>query len=250
MLVFVCLDDCVCLFICLRVESTIQYMTFEKYERCPRATNRYQMQNTISIQQVYGAMWHTSTLHDSPSCTGWLRLEVCVDLWGHGISIFWPRCSLYLIFTLSLHLFFGLLPGDLHSHRSSYDAILSPPLHMDELLNKFLLNLLSISSRSHLVSTSSLGPPSWHLTPAMYLNILLSFVPIISCNLTVKGHVSEPYNRTGLMHASYTLARCLKGTQRLTKRLDISSHFSQDAKILPLTHGWAILRFLCVPVSL
>ena len=117
----------------------------------------------------------------------------------------------------------------------SYDAILSPPLHMAKLLNLSLLNLLSISSRSHLVSTSSLGTPSWHLTPAMYLNILLSVVPIISCNPTVKGHVSEPHNRTGLMHASYTLARCLKGTQQLTKRLDISFHFSQDAEILPLT---------------
>ena len=31
---------------------------------------------------------------------GWLRLEVCIDLWGHGVSIFWPRWSLYLIFTL------------------------------------------------------------------------------------------------------------------------------------------------------
>ena len=113
-----------------------------------------------------------------------------------------------------------------------------------------------MSSRSHLLSTSSLGTLSCHLTPAMYLNILLSVVLIMSRNPTVKGHVSEPYNRTGLMHASYTLARCLKGTPRLTKRLDISFHFNQDAEILPLTatstppsHSSSSPRYLKVSTS-
>ena len=109
---------------------------------------------------------------------------------------------------------------------------------------------------SHGISTGiSKSTPSCHLTPAIYLNILLPVVPIISRNPTVKGHVSEPYNRTGLMHASYNLARCLKGTSRLTKRLDISFHFSQDAEILPLTatstppsHSSSSQRYLKVSI--
>ena len=58
------------------------------------------------------------------------------------------------------------------------------------------------------------------------------------------------------MHASHTLVWCLKGTPRLTKRLDISFHFSQDAEILPLTatstqpsHSSSSPRFLKVSTS-
>ena len=124
-----------------------------------------------------------------------------------------PRSSISSSMHL-LQLFFGLrtslLPGT--SILIALPTALSSPLLFTwpNHLNLFLLNLLSMSSRSHLISTSSLGTLSCHLIPAMYLNILLSVVLIISRNPTVKGHVSEPYNRAGLMHASYTLARCLK----------------------------------------
>ena len=104
------------------------------------------------------------------------------------------------------------------------------PFTWPKLLNLFFLNLLLMSSRSHLLRTSSLGTLSCHLTTAIYLNILLSVVLIIFFNPTVKGHVSEPYNRTSLMHASYTLAWCLKGTPRVTK--------TQEAGyLLPLQPG-------------
>ena len=170
-----------------------------------------------------------------------------------------PRSSISSSMHL-LQLFFGL-PTGLLPGTSIFIALLtalSSPLLFTwpNHLNLFLLNLLSMSSRSHLLSPSSLGTLSCHLTPAMYLNILLSVVLIISRNPTVKGHVSERYNRTGLMHASYTLARCLKGTPRLTKRLDISFHFNQDAEILPLTatstplsHSSSSPRYLKVSTS-
>ena len=99
----------------------------------------------------------------------------------------------------------------------------------------FLRSLLPISSPSHLLRTSSLATRSCHLTPAMELSILLFVVLIIPSDLSVKGHVSEPYIMAGLIHASYTLALCIKGTPRFTRRLEISLHFIQAVSVLPLT---------------
>ena len=135
-----------------------------------------------------------------------LRFTSCL-LYGVGRAMEYRHSSVFSVVSCSIprssisssiHLFqlfvclpTGFLPGT--------SILITLPMALSSLLlftwpnhlNLFLLNLLSMSSRSHILSTSSLGTPSSHLTPAMYLNILLSAVPIISCNPTVKGHVSE-----------------------------------------------------------
>ena len=140
-----------------------------------------------------------------------------------------------------------LLPGPPYPLRyiSSSSSLVFPQLFCrgppSSSLSLWLRQTISICSsqclpgHNYLLITSSIGTLPCHFAPAMYLNILLSVVPIISCNQTVKCHVSEPYKRTDLMHASYTLARRLKGTSRSNRRLDISFHFSQDGEILALT---------------
>ena len=116
-----------------------------------------------------------------------------------------------------------------------------PKISVSSLLTTYpnhpSLLTLSTSPNSltpHLLATSALLTRSLHVTPAIYLSILLSQLSNIASSLAVSAHVSPPYSITDLMHASYTFPRWCSGIPLLTIRLAISFHFPHAAPTLAL----------------
>ena len=112
--------------------------------------------------------------------------------------------SLISSFNTSLHLFLGLpftpSPSTCSvsilfiQHNSS--LLSTWPNHLS-LFHRITSAMSSIAS---MLLTHSLLFLSLKLTPAIHLNILISLLCIFLISSTFVGHVSLPYNITGLMH--------------------------------------------------
>ena len=112
--------------------------------------------------------------------------------------------SLISSFNTSLHLFLGLpftpspsicsVPILFIQHNSS--LLSTWPNHLS-----LLCHMTSpMSSIASMLLTHSLLFLSFKLTPAIYLNILISLLCIFLISSIFVGHVSLPYNIAGLMH--------------------------------------------------
>ena len=114
-----------------------------------------------------------------------------------------------------LQLFLGLLPSTSMA-RTPPIKLLSPALlTWPNHLSRFLLSTLSISSSPQLSKTTTLGILSCHLTPATYLNILLSVPLTMFFILSVSGHVSEPYSMHEKIKTRLNARKVLSKLQQL-----------------------------------
>ena len=156
----------------------------------------------------------------------WSLLSACKFRLASSSCIF-----LLLVF---LDLPGGCRPGATTCRVFPQDLCLPPSHHMPEPPQPSHPQHIPNSLTPHLLATSALLTWSLHVTPAIYLNILLSQLSNIPSSLAVSAHVSPPYRITDLMHASYTLPRWCSGIPLLTSKIAISFHFPHAAPTLAL----------------